>query len=144
MLINTRDFGEIDISPDEVISFPNGIYAFEDDHRFVLISPCGENKYPMWLQSLDNENLCFIVFDPRDFAADYSVTPDSEALEALGAENGFAPDYLVIAVIPDEYVNTTVNMKSPIVVNSEKRTAVQIIAQESYPIKYPAFKKEEI
>lgn len=144
MLINTRDFGEIDISPDEVISFPNGIYAFEDDHRFVLISPCGENKYPMWLQSLDNENLCFIVFDPRDFAGDYSVALDGETLEALGAESGFAPDYLVIAVIPDEYVNTTVNMKSPIVVNSEKRTAVQIIAQESYPIKYPAFKKEEI
>lgn len=144
MLINTRDFGELDISPKEVISFPEGIYAFEDDHRFVLISPRGENLYPMWLQSLDNENLCFIVFDPKEFVADYNVTLDDETLKTLGAEKGFVPDYLVIAVVPEEYINATVNMKSPIVINSEKRTAMQVIAQESYPIKYPAFKKEEI
>ena len=60
MLVKTRDFGEINISEDEILEFPEGVYAFEDDHRFVLISPCGENKYPMWLQSLDNENVCFI------------------------------------------------------------------------------------
>lgn len=144
MLINTRDFGELDISPEEVIDFPEGIYAFEDDHRFVLISPRGENLYPMWLQSLDNENLCFIVFDPKEFVADYSVTIDDDAMKTLGAGKDFVPDYLVIAVVPEDYIDATVNMKSPIVINSEKRTAMQVIAQESYPIKYPAFKKEEI
>ena len=98
----------------------------------------------MWLQSLDNENLCFIVFDPKEFAADYSVTIDDDALKTLGAGKDFVPDYLVIAVVPEDYIDSTVNMKSPIVINSEKRTAMQVIAQESYPIKYPAFKKEEI
>ncbi len=143
MLIKTRDFGELDISENEVISFPNGVYAFEEDKRFVLISPGGENKYPMWLQSLDNENLCFIVFDPKEFISGYTVTLDDETKEILGVTKTGEIDYLVMAVVPDDYLNSTVNLKGPIVVNSDNRTAVQVIAPENYPIKFPAFKKEE-
>ncbi|MDE7289033.1 MAG: flagellar assembly protein FliW, partial [Oscillospiraceae bacterium] len=61
MTINTRDFGEQEIAEDKIINFPNGIYAFEDQHRFVMLSPLGNDVFPAWLQSLDNENLCFIV-----------------------------------------------------------------------------------
>lgn len=143
MKINTRDFGEIDIAENEILSFPQGIYAFEEDRRFVLISPCGENKYPMWLQSLDNENLCFIVFDPKEFSADYKVTMDDEAKKAIGMTDSSVIDYLAIAVIADDYIDSTVNLKSPIVVNSDNNTAVQVIAPESYPLKFLVFKKEE-
>lgn len=143
MLIKTRDFGEIDISENVIINFPNGIYAFEEDHRFVLLSPCGENKYPMWLQSLDNENLCFIVFDPREFVVDYAVTIDEETKAALDIKEDSVIDYLSMAVIPDDYLKTTVNLKSPLVVNSDNNKAAQVIAQENYPIKFPALKKEE-
>lgn len=142
MQIKTRDFGEISISENEIISFPNGIFAFEEDHSFVLISPCGENKYPMWLQSLDNESLCFIVFDPRDFADGYGIIPDEATAALLNMETGDELDYLVIAVIPSDYADATVNMKSPIVVNSCKNKAVQVISAEDYPIKFPVFKKE--
>lgn len=143
MLIKTRDFGEIDISEKVIIDFPKGVYAFEDDHRFVLLSPCGENKYPMWLQSLDNENLCFIVFDPREFVADYAVTIDEEAKAVLELKEDSVIDYLSMAVVPEDYLNTTVNLKSPVIVNSDNNRAVQVIAQENYPIKFPALKKEE-
>ena len=52
-------------------------------------------------------------------------------------------DYLSMAVIPDDYLKTTVNLKSPLVVNSDNNKAAQVIAQENYPIKFPALKKEE-
>lgn len=141
MIIKTRDFGEEEISEEVIIDFPNGVYAFEENKRFVLLSPCGEDKYPMWLQSVDNPNLCFIVFDPREFVPDYSVELDKETKELLKAD-GAELDLLCMAVVPDEYINTTLNLKSPIVINSEAKKGIQVIAAENYPLKFPAFKKE--
>lgn len=143
MIIKTRDFGEEEISEEVIIDFPNGIYAFEEDHRFVLLSPCGEDKYPMWLQSVDNPNLCFIVFDPREFVSDYSVELDKETT-ALIDGRGAELDFLCMAVVPDEYINTTINLKSPIVINSAAKKGVQVIAAENYPLRFPAFKKEGV
>ena len=141
MIIKTRDFGEEEISEEVIIDFPNGVYAFEENKRFVLLSPCHEYKYPMGLQSVDNPNLCFIVFDPREFVPDYSVELDKETKELLKAD-GAELDLLCMAVVPDEYINTTLNLKSPIVINSETKKGVQVIAAENYPLKFPAFKKE--
>lgn len=142
MIIKTRDFGEEEISEKVIIDFPNGVYAFEENRRFVLISPCGENKYPMWLQSVDDQNLCFIVFDPKEFVPDYSVELDEQTKKTLEAD-GAELDYLCMAVVPDEYINTTINLKSPIVINSAAKKGVQVIAAENYPLKFPAFKKGE-
>ncbi len=144
MIIKTRDFGEQEISEDKIISFPNGIYAFEDEHRFIMLSPLGDDVYPAWLQSVDNENLCFIVFDPRKIVSDYSVTADEECLAAAELKNDASVQYLVLAVVPEEYKDTTINLKSPILVNTEKMLAVQTIAAENYPIKFPIFKKEGV
>lgn len=142
MIIKTRDFGEQDVSEDKIISFPSGIYAFEEEHRFILLSPLGEDVYPAWLQSVDNENLCFIVFDPKKIVSDYSITAEDGSLEAAALGKDSEPQYLALAVVPEEYRDTTINLKSPIVINTEKMLAVQTIAAENYPIKFPIFKKE--
>lgn len=142
MTIKTRDFGEQSITEDKILTFPNGLYAFEDEHKFVMLSPLGDDVYPAWLQSVENENLCFIVFDPEQIAANYSVTADAECISAIELESGVKPHYLVLAVVPEEYKNTTVNMKSPIMINAGKMLAVQAIVSENYPIKFPVFKKE--
>ncbi|MDE7302364.1 MAG: flagellar assembly protein FliW [Oscillospiraceae bacterium] len=143
MIVKTRDFGEQDVSEDKIISFPNGIFAFEDEHRFVMLSPLGDDVYPAWLQSVDNENLCFIVFDPCQIVSDYSVTADEDSLKAAQFGKDPQPHYLTLAVVPEEYKDTTVNLKSPILVNTEKMLAAQTIAAENYPIKFPIFKPAE-
>lgn len=142
MIINTRDFGEQTISEDKIINFPHGIFAFEDEHRFIMLSPLGEDKYPAWLQSVDNENLCFIVYSPEQIVENYSITADAESLAAVELGENDTPQYLVLAVVPEEYKDTTVNLKSPILINVDKMIAVQTIAAENYPIKFPIFKKE--
>lgn len=143
MIVKTRDFGEQDVSEDKIISFPNGIFAFEDEHRFIMLSPLGDDVYPAWLQSVDNENLCFIVFDPCKIVSDYSVTADEDSLKAAQFGKDPQPHYLTLAVVPEEYKDTTVNLKSPILVNTEKMLAAQTIAAENYPIKFPIFKPAE-
>lgn len=142
MTVNTRDFGEQTITEDKIINFPEGIYAFEDKRRFVMLSPLGNDVYPAWLQSLDDESLCFIVFDPKQIVEDYSITADEESLKDIGDPNGENIRYLALAVVPEEYKKTTINLKSPIVINADKMLAAQIIAEENYPIKFPIFEKE--
>ena len=142
MTIKTRDFGEQSITEDKILTFPHGLYAFEDEHEFVMLSPLGDDVYPAWLQSVNNENLCFIVFDPEQILNDYSVTAEPESIKTIELGSDVKPHYLVLAVVPEEYKNTTVNLKSPIMINAGKMLAVQAIASESYPIKYPVFKKE--
>lgn len=142
--VKTRDFDEIEISEKEILHFPEGIFAFEDSKRFVLLAPMGENKFPMWLQSVDSKDICFIIFDPFVSCPDYSVTLSESEKKLLDIEGSSDKiEYLVIGVVPDRYEDTTVNLKSPIAVNTETNTAVQIIAPEKYPIKFPLFKKEE-
>ncbi len=141
--IKTRDFSEVEINEDLILTFPNGIFAFEDEKRFVLLSPLGEDKFPMWLQSIDKQDLCFIVFDPKEFCPDYAVTISDEDKNEIGFEQGHQTEYISIAVIPQEYIDTTINLKSPIVIDNNTKKAIQVIAPESYPLKFSLYKKEE-
>lgn len=143
--VKTRDFDEIEIAPKEVLTFVKGIFAFEDYSSYVLLAPMGENKFPMWLQSTENENVCFIIFNPLEFCGDYSITISEEEKKLLGADGSNDKlEFLVIAVVPEKYEETTVNLKSPIVVNTANNKALQIIVPENYPIRFPLFKREGI
>ena len=86
--VKTRDFDMIEIPENEILHFTQGIYAFDDYFRYVLLAPMGKNKFPMWLQCIDNENLCFIIFDPLECCTDYSVTLSDDEKE-LGIPNMF-------------------------------------------------------
>jgi flagellar assembly factor FliW len=141
MTVKTRDFGEVEIEEHGIITFPNGVFAFEEARRFVLLSPLGENVFPMWLQSLDDPELCFIVFNPYEIAKDYSVSFDRAAPALVECGDGDAVTYLCIAVIPEDYSKSTVNLKSPIILNADKKLAVQVIAYEDYSIKHPVFEE---
>ena len=37
MLIKTKDFDYVDISENDIIAFPNGIYGFDGVDKFVLL-----------------------------------------------------------------------------------------------------------
>lgn len=143
--VQTRDFDVIEIPENEIITFPNGLYAFEEYTKYVLIAPRGENQFPMWLQSIENSGLCFIIFDPLEICEDYSVTMSAEEKQVINVQEGCEDkvEFLVIAVVPENYCDTTVNLKSPIAVNTLNNTAVQVIAPEKYPLKCPVFVKKE-
>ena len=73
----TRDFDEIEVTENDIITFPRGLFAFEEERKFILLTPLGEGKSPVWLQSTENPSLCFIMFSPFEFWADYRRTPPS-------------------------------------------------------------------
>ncbi len=142
--INTRDFGETEISESAVFSFPNGVFAFEDDRKFALLSPLGDDTYPMWLQSMDRPELCFIVFDPSLIDESYQVTLNPGEKRILNLKEGDEIRCLAIAKVPEDFRQTTVNMKSPIVINPETNTALQVILPLDYPFRHPIYESGEV
>lgn len=137
--ITTRDFGELDVCVDEIITFPNGIFAFENKTQYVLLHPLGDNEYPMWLQSTESDKPCFIVFDPLSVVPDYQVYLAESERSVLKIEDDTALRYLSIAVVYEDYKKTTINLKCPIVINTEQGLAAQVILPENYPFRHPLF-----
>lgn len=139
MKIETRDFGTMEVSEDKVFEFPNGIYAFEDSKRFALIE-LEKGQYPAWLQCVDSVKPCFIVFDPWLICKDYEITLNSGEKAMLEVKDDTNLQVLCIARVPEDFKETTVNLKSPIVINMDTRKAAQVILPKNYPYRHPVFK----
>lgn len=142
--IETRDFGTIEVDEKDVYDFPNGLYAFEDSKKFALLSPLGDDVYPMWLQSMDDPGLCFIVFNPVLIDGGFTVMLADNERSQLGLDEDGDATALVIAKVPADYKHTTVNMKSPIVINKQQHKAIQVILPLDYPFRMPIYAPREV
>jgi len=134
MRIKTKFFGEIEIGEEQVILFPFGIYGFENHHRFVLLHDEEDGSGIFrWLQSADEELLCFTVLEPGLICGDYTPKLPETNLKKLGADKEGDLLYLVITVLYDEIEKSTVNLLSPIVINPANQIAAQIILESGEP-----------
>ncbi len=138
MKIATRDFGVIEIDDNTVINMPNGILGFEDTKRYTLISPLGEDTFPMWLQSVDGVQPCFVVYDPMQIYSDYSFEITDEEQELLKIDENTPYRCLAVAIVPEDFKKTTINLRCPLVINTKDNIAAQIILEE-YDFKCPVY-----
>lgn len=144
MKIVTRDFGEVEINEQTIINMPTGIMGFEDTTRYTLISPLGEDTFPMWFQAVDAAEPCFVVYDPWQIYPDYRFELDDETQKMLGVDkdkDGDALRLLAVAIVPDDYKKTTINLRCPIVINTKTNVAGQMLL-EDYEFKYPVYSEE--
>lgn len=140
MKYKTRDFGELEINEESTVIFEQPIFGFEDYKRYSFIydSEIGDNI--VWLQSLDDPDLCFILLDPSELSDTYKPElPD--CVESLLGEG----DYVcwVILSFNDDISKATVNLKSPIIINESLSKAAQIILEQDFPVRFPVVKEEE-
>lgn len=138
MKIETRDFGELEIDDSTIINIPNGILGFEQFTKYTLISPLGENTFPMWLQSIEATQPCFVVYDPMQIYSDYSFEITDEEQAQLRIDENVPYRVLTVAIVPDDYKKTTINLRCPLVINTKENIAAQIIL-EDYDFKYPVY-----
>ena len=69
MTVKTR-FGEMEINENDIIKFPNGIYGFEDTKEYVILKMEKDSPF-IWMQSIKDDDLAFVLIDPRIFTNDY-------------------------------------------------------------------------
>lgn len=140
MTIETKLFGKIEVDDDKLISFPQGIIGFPDLKEFMLIHD-GENAGSIrWMQSVQEPAFAMPVVDPLAIIPEYNPDIEDELLKPLG---GITPENMLVLVtitVPKEIENMTVNLKGPIIINSETLKAAQlIIDDDKYQVKFPIY-----
>lgn len=133
-------FGNLEITEDRVINFPGGVLGFPDARRFVMIDHEGDIPFK-WLQSVDEPELAFITINPLLIKEDYKLSINKSDIADIGKYEAESLAFLVILTIPnDNPKGTTANLRGPLVINSDTKTAKQIVLQDdTYPVKYPLY-----
>jgi flagellar assembly factor FliW len=90
------------------------------------------------------------VFDPSAVCSDYDIElePSDEKLLKMLKSGRHSADsnsirglkLLAIATVPEDFKNTTLNLKAPIVVNTNNNLAVQIVHPLNYEFRCPLYK----
>lgn len=142
MRVNTRLFGEIDIVEDKIIELEKGLIGFSDMTKFTLIfdEEKKDDKGIMWLQSLDETQFALPVICPERILPDYNPTINDELLEPLGELTQDNLFVLVTITVPSEIEKMTVNLKAPIIINTDNRKGGQLIVEDkSVQVRYPVY-----
>lgn len=124
MKINTKKFGEIEFPDDLVINFNEGPFGFEEFKKFILIKPDDSAFY--WLNSVEKPEISFALFGLRIIDENY---PQTDNHEAFG-----------IVTLNSDPLKVTINMRAPIFINQNNKTAYQtIFDKDNYSLYYNLF-----
>ena len=134
----TRLFGEIEIDESKIITFEDGIIGFPDMKKFTLIFDEEKEGRPSisWLQSMDEPEIAFPVMDPLFVCETYNPSVEEELLKNLGTIKEDNLYLLVTVTVPQNIKELAVNLKAPIVINTDTRKASQIIVEDDLPVRY--------
>ncbi len=134
----TRLFGEIEIDESKIITFEDGIIGFPDMKKFTVIFDEEKEGRPSisWLQSMDEPEIAFPVMDPLFICETYNPSVEEELLKNLGTIKEDNLYVLVTVTVPQNIKELAVNLKAPIVINTDTRKASQIIVEDDLPVRY--------
>jgi len=134
MIYKTRDFGEREIPDSKVLIFKQPIFGFDNYTRFTLIFDEEIGEQIVWLQSLEEPELCFLMFDPSVYEGFYKPEITEDIEKCLGA--GEYACWVVLSV-KEDFNDSTVNLKSPVIINTATGVAVQTILEQDYSVRHP-------
>lgn len=140
MNIQTRDFGELTVEEEDIVTFIHPIFGFENLSRYVFLFNQSECSQFAWLQSVEDKNICFILADSSLVMKKYTPYISKHELKELEIDE---PIVWLIVVINEDFSKSTVNLKSPIILNTVQRKAMQVILEQDYPIKHPLVQTEK-
>ena len=137
MQLNTKYFGRITYSPEDVLEFPNGLFGFESERQFLLLPFSGSQGNMLCLQSVAAPSPAFILMNPFSLKPDYAPVLSKEELKLMGVSQSHELCYYVMCVAKEPVGESTVNLRCPVVVNPELHRAAQVILDtEEYHMRH--------
>lgn len=127
MKLFTKYFGEIDYNEQDVLTFPKGLFAFEQEKSFLLLPFAGSGGVLLCLQSVYTPELAFVVMNPFSLNNNYAPVLQPEELKFLQGEDSHEFCYYVLCVVKNPICESTVNLKCPVVINDSTNKAMQVI-----------------
>jgi flagellar assembly factor FliW len=133
MIINTKNFGEVEFEEKDKIFFQKGLLGFEDKKEFLLLNNYDtEDPVPfMWLQSVDDEELSFVVSIPFFLRTDYEVEITDDICNQLNIHDPNEVGIYSICKIENDVKDMTVNFQSPLIINAQTKNGMQIVMYDS-------------
>lgn len=146
---------EIPMNEGNIFTFPDGVPAFEDHHKFVFF--CNTDMQPFFfMKSIGiSPEVSFVCIDPFLICPNYNLRlsqADLKALELKRSEDAFVFSFVTVR---DDVTQITANLQGPVVLNQRKGIGRQIICEGgSYDVRFkvwdalmkiddPTFKKKQ-
>ena len=140
MKINTNYHGEIEVREEDILTLVNGMLGFEDEEKFVLIKE--EDIFVEYLQSV-KDDIAFAVMDPFIIKQDYTFDITEMVMKALDIKSADDVVIKTVVVIPEDITKIRTNLQAPIVFNKTNNKGMQIVLDDTYPLRYEFYNKEE-
>ncbi|HOX92087.1 MAG TPA: flagellar assembly protein FliW [Spirochaetales bacterium] len=125
MKIASKSLGEINVDERQIITFQEGLIGFTPFTRFALLD--APQKPYFYLQSMESQELAFILVDPFLFRPDYSLDLSEELCSALGIAAPEETLILTLVTAPTDGSPVTANLMGPLVISKATRKGVQLI-----------------
>ncbi|MDP8246462.1 MAG: flagellar assembly protein FliW [Candidatus Hinthialibacter antarcticus] len=122
----TTRFGSITIPETDVLDLPEGLVGFNLYHRFTILKDPEQEPF-LWLQSLNEPDLAFVVVNPFLFFPGYEIKVKNSDLASIGLDDLAKAEVLTIVTIPTNPMDLTTNLRGPMVVNVEDKVAKQFV-----------------
>lgn len=129
MQIQTKYFGEVEIEESKIIHFNRGLMGFEEykDYTIIYDIESKGNKIS-WLQCATEPTIALPIMNPLDVVANYNPSIASASLDELEGLSEENMAIFTIVTVPSNVKNMTINLKAPIIINSQTTQAIQVIA----------------
>ena len=127
MLIDTTRFGKVEIDGSRIITFKDGLLGFPDQRRFALIQSSEETIF-LWMQSLDDPSIAFLVCDPLAFVPDYRAQVRADDVKTLELRD--LNDCQVLVIVNKSDGHLTGNLLGPLVIGAQSLKARQLVLSD--------------
>lgn len=132
MKVETYLFGAVEVNPEKIISFPNGLVGFEQSKRFMLVHDEGSAQPSSYtLQSLDDPALALQIVDPAALGFNYELVLSD--VETALLQSPAAEDVMVMQVLfkkeEDGKAVIMPSLRAPLVINTKARIGLQKVME---------------
>jgi flagellar assembly factor FliW len=116
LAIESTRFGHVEIDPETVIEFPDGLIGLGGSRYALLTSDPGNPI--VWLHCIDDPALSLPVTDPHRYFSNYQVELTDEDADRLGLDDTTPVDVYVTVVSGPQLSDFTANQKAPILIRN--------------------------
>lgn len=134
----TKYHGEVEIDKVEKIYFPDGIPGLEDWKDYTLL-PYEDSGFFV-LQSMEDVAIAFLVVNVFNVHTGYEYTIPEQVILKLELQN--VEDVITLGIITpkEDFMESTINLYAPIIINQDKKLGKQIFLEQSnFAVKTPLF-----
>ena len=131
MRIDTQRFGTLELNPDQLFLFPQGVIGMESLRQWALL-PDLDNPAVAWLQSASRGDRAIALISPRAFFTDYRVHVTRRDLACLHMQVG--AEVYVLTTVAGHVGRLTTNLRAPLLLNLNRRLGCQVITGDEQSI----------